>query len=147
MEVILLIVIFRNRREIARQKMTTRTASKTKNHTKLIAYTYGVSLAFVVKHLYLSESEMDMLRIAENLENGKTVRLRLDGTLNPLSLPELEAVCSRHQSDGKIILLDLAGVVFMTDEIAKKLVKLRSDRLRIINSSPFIETLLKTVER
>ena len=83
MEVILLIVIFRNRREIARQKMTTRSASKTKNHTKLIAYTYGVSLAFVVKHLYLSESEMDMLRIAENLENGKTVRLRLDGTLNP----------------------------------------------------------------
>jgi hypothetical protein len=63
-------------------------------------------------------------------------------------LPELEAVCSRHQSDhGKVILLDLAGVVFMTDEIAKKLVKLRSDRLRIINSSPFIETLLKTVER
>jgi hypothetical protein len=35
-------------------------------------------------------------------------------------LPELEAVCSRHQSDhGKVILLDLAGVVFMTDEIAK----------------------------
>jgi hypothetical protein len=88
-----------------------------------------------------------MLRITENLENAKTVRLRLDGTLNALSLPELEEVCSRHRSDdGKVTLLDLAGVVFMNDESAKKLVELRSDRLKIINCSPFIETLLQTVE-
>jgi anti-anti-sigma regulatory factor len=128
--------------------MTTRTGSKTKNHSKLMAYRCGVSLALVVNQFYLGESEMDMLRITENLENGKTVRLRLDGTLNALSLPELEEICSRHQTeDTKVILLDLAGVIFMTDEIAKKLVELRSDRLRIINCSPFIEMLLKTVER
>ena len=107
-----------------------------------------MSLALVVNQFYLGESEMDMLRITENLENGKTVRLRLDGTLNALSLPELEEICSRHQTeDTKVILLDLAGVIFMTDEMAKKLVELRSDRLRIINCSPFIEMLLKTVER
>lgn len=89
-----------------------------------------------------------MLRITENLENGKTVRLRLDGTVNAASLPELEEICSRHQgADAKIILLDLAGVVFMNDETAKTLVELRNDRLRIINCSPFIEALLKTVER
>jgi anti-anti-sigma regulatory factor len=89
-----------------------------------------------------------MLRITENLENGKTVRLRLDGTVSALSLPELEEVCSRHQgTDAKVILLDLAGVVFMNDEAARKFVELRNDRLRIINCSPFIEALLQTVEK
>lgn len=89
-----------------------------------------------------------MLRITENSENCKTVRLRLDGTLTAASYSELEALCTQYQgSDDKIIVLDMAGVVFMNDEVAKKCVKLQSDRLRIINCSPFIETLLKTVER
>ncbi|MBI4527824.1 MAG: STAS domain-containing protein [Deltaproteobacteria bacterium] len=88
-----------------------------------------------------------MLKITENLENGNTVRLRLDGTLNAPSLPELEEICTRHQNDaGKVIFLDLAGVVFMNEEVAKKLVELRSGQLRIINCSPFIKTLLRTVE-
>ena len=89
-----------------------------------------------------------MLRISESLENGNTVRLRLDGTVSAVSLPELEEICSRHQgTDARVILLDLAGVVFMNDEAAKKFVKLRSDRLRIVNGSPFIEALLQTVEK
>ena len=88
-----------------------------------------------------------MLRISESFENGKTVRLRLDGTLDTTSFLEVDAVCSHHRSeDGKVILLDLAGVVFMNDEAARKLAELRSERLRIINCSPFIETLLKSVE-
>jgi anti-anti-sigma regulatory factor len=88
-----------------------------------------------------------MLRITEN-ENGKTVRLRLDGTVNSASYTELEAACSRHQdAPEKIILVDMAGVVFMNNEVASKLAGLRSERLRIINCSPFIETLLSTVER
>jgi anti-anti-sigma regulatory factor len=89
-----------------------------------------------------------MLRITENLENGKTVRLRLDGSVSAVSLPDLEEICSRHRgTDAKVILLDLAGVVFMNDEVARKFVELRNERLRIINCSPFIEALLKTVER
>ena len=88
-----------------------------------------------------------MLRITEKFENGKTIRLRLDGTVDTASFPELDAACSRHKSgDGKVILLDLAGVIFMNDEAARKLGELRSERLRIINCSPFIETLLKTLE-
>ena len=90
-----------------------------------------------------------MLRITENLENGKTVRLRLDGTVSAVSLPDLEKICSRHQksANAKVILLDLAGVVFMHGEAARRLVELRNDRLRIINCSPFIEALLQTVEK
>jgi anti-anti-sigma regulatory factor len=93
-------------------------------------------------------SGIDMLRITENTENGKTVRLRLDGTVNSASYAELEAACSRHpESAGRVILVDMAGVVFMNNEVASKLAGLRSEQLRIINCSPFIETLLNTVER
>jgi len=88
-----------------------------------------------------------MLRITENSENGKTVRLRLDGTLTAASYSELETLCSQYQGrDGKMILLDMGGVVFMNEKAARKLAKLRSKRLRLINCSPFIETLLRTVE-
>jgi anti-anti-sigma regulatory factor len=91
---------------------------------------------------------LPMLRITENFENGKTVRLRLDGTVSTVSLPELEQICSRHRSaDTEVILLDLAGVVFMQEDAARKFAELRNDRLKIINCSPFIEALLKTVER
>jgi anti-anti-sigma regulatory factor len=89
-----------------------------------------------------------MLRITENWGHGMAVRLRLDGTLTATSYPELQSVCSRHQAnDGTIILLDMAGIVFMNDEIARKLATLRSERLRIINCSPFIEALLAAVEK
>lgn len=88
-----------------------------------------------------------MLRITENVENGKTIRLRLDGTLNDGSWPALEEVCSRHQrEDGVVILLDMAGLAFMNDRVAAKLIQLRGDRWRIVNCSPFIESLLKTIE-
>lgn len=89
-----------------------------------------------------------MLRITEYLENAKTLRLRLDGTVSAVSLPDLEEICSRHRENGaKEIVLDFAGVVFMNDEAARKFIELRSDRLRIVNCSPFIETLLETVEK
>jgi dihydroxyacetone kinase DhaKLM complex PTS-EIIA-like component DhaM len=89
-----------------------------------------------------------MLRITENAENGRTVRLRLDGTVTSTSYSELGAACTRHrEAPEKIILVDMAGVVFMNNEMASKLAGLRSEKLRIINCSPFIETLLNTVER
>lgn len=86
-----------------------------------------------------------MFRITEHV-NGESVRLRLDGTVDLVSLTELEAVCSHYRSEGdKVILLDLAGVMFMSDEPARKLAALRNPRFQIINCSPFIETLLNTV--
>jgi anti-anti-sigma regulatory factor len=87
-----------------------------------------------------------MLRITETSVNGKTISLRLDGTLNASSWPDLEEVCVRHRTnDGKILLLDLAGIVFMDDCGAESLARLRGEFVEIINCSPFIETLLKTV--
>jgi anti-anti-sigma regulatory factor len=78
-----------------------------------------------------------MLRITENLENGKTVRLRLDGTISLESFAELDKTCARHQSEHqKMVILDMAGVDFLKDEAARKLADLQSGSLKIINCSP-----------
>ena len=89
-----------------------------------------------------------MLRITENFENGKIVRLRLDGTITPDSFTDLAEICAGHGANAEtIIVMDMAGVTFMNDETAEKIARLRSERLRIINCSPFVETLLQTKER
>lgn len=87
-----------------------------------------------------------MLRITENSENGNVVTLRLDGTLSAESYKDFEEILARHNGlDGKTIMLDLAGVGFMNDESARKIAAMQSEQLRIINCSPFIETLLSTI--
>jgi anti-anti-sigma regulatory factor len=89
-----------------------------------------------------------MLRITENSENGKTVKLRVEGTITSDSYPDLEDIFSRvHSTDGKTIIFDMAGVVFMHVEVAQKLAKLASEGLKIINCSPFIATLLLSIEK
>ena len=89
-----------------------------------------------------------MLRITENIENGKTIRLRLDGTITPESFDDLEKACAiSGQDNQRIIILDMAGVNFMHTESARKLAGLRGESLRIINCSPFIATLLDTIAK
>src|SRR5215470_6594732 len=88
-----------------------------------------------------------MLRITETFDNDNTIRLRLDGTISDMSFTEVQEAFARHDGNSRqIILLDMAGVVFMNNHAATKIVRLRGDRVRIINCSPFIETLLRTVE-
>jgi hypothetical protein len=86
-----------------------------------------------------------MLRITEIFENRETVRLRLDGTLSTQSYKDFADILSAHQqTGGKMIVVDLAGVGFMDDEPARKMATMPGERMRIINCSPFIETLLTT---
>ena len=89
-----------------------------------------------------------MLKITENFEIGKTVRLRLDGTLSNETLHELTRAFSLHRDGvGRSIILDMAGVDFMNDHAARELIKIRSEHLTIINCSPFIATLLQTFSK
>ncbi len=89
-----------------------------------------------------------MLKITENFENGKTVRLRLDGTVANETLDELTRAFSLHRDvTGKNIILDLAGVEYMNDQAARELVNMQSEKLRIINCSPFIATLLESIAK
>lgn len=89
-----------------------------------------------------------MLRITENFDGDNMVRLRFDGTISEISFAEIDEAFGRHigNSRSNTIVLDMAGVVFMNNDAAKKIMQLRSQRVRIINCSPFIETLLSTVE-
>jgi len=89
-----------------------------------------------------------MLRITEKSEDGEILRVRLDGTINTDSYSELEKVFARYNgADGRTIILDMAGVDFMNDEAARNLIRVRSERVRIINCSPFIVMLLETLDR
>ena len=90
----------------------------------------------------------DMLRITETFDNDNTIRLRLDGTISEASFAELQEAFARHNGNQKqLILVDMMGVIFMTNDAAEKFGQLRSERVRIINCSPFIETLLRTVKQ
>ena len=87
-----------------------------------------------------------MLRITENLENSKTVRLRLDGTVSNDNLLDLhQAIAQRRDGAERTIILDMAGVEFMHNDAAIQLAKLRADDLHLINCSPFIAALLETI--
>ena len=87
-----------------------------------------------------------MLKITETLENEKTVRLKLDGTVSVDTFNELKHVLSIHRdSMERIMILDMLGVDFMTEQPARQLAALRSARLQIINCSPFVEMLLGNI--
>jgi anti-anti-sigma regulatory factor len=86
-----------------------------------------------------------MLRITEKTEDRRVVRLRLDGTLSTESFDDLRKVCADyHTSDRRTVIIDMAGVSFMSAETARRLARMRTDSLRIVNCSPFIATLLDT---
>lgn len=88
-----------------------------------------------------------MLKITETFEDEKTITVRLDGSITNSSFANLNEVCSRLRDRGnRTILLDFSGVAFMNDETARRVAKLRGDRIRIVNCSLFIETLLQSAE-
>ena len=88
-----------------------------------------------------------MLRITEN-SDADMIRLRLDGTVNSDGWREVEEICLRHRNkNGKPIVLDMGGIVFLHTEVAARLMEIRGERLRLINCSPFIESLFKALEK
>lgn len=88
-----------------------------------------------------------MLRITEDLENDAAVRVRLDGTISEEASEELAKLFARHQSTGKrTVIADMAGVNFMSNVAARKLARMPSESLRIINCSPFIAALLDSAK-
>ena len=89
-----------------------------------------------------------MLKITESFETGNTVRLRLDGTLSNDAFGDLTDACTTHRdSVERTVILDMAGVEFMNDQAARGLIGMSNEKLRIINCSPFIATLLETIAK
>lgn len=89
-----------------------------------------------------------MLRITEQNENDQTLRLRLDGTIDATTWAELQsALPQRNTGEGLTVILDMAGVMFMSEEAAGRLTELLGHSLQIVNGSPFIEMLLASASK
>lgn len=87
-----------------------------------------------------------MMRITEQSEDPNTMRIRLDGKLDLESYAELEAIWSRaSENKNTRLVIDMTGVVFMSDDAARRLTSQRSDSFHIVNCSPFIEMLLGNI--
>lgn len=83
-----------------------------------------------------------MLRITEHNDSPNTTRLRLDGRVDGETYGELEASWTGGRKPNTLV-LDMSGVVYMSDDAARRLANLRGESLRIVNCSPFIELLLQ----
>ena len=87
-----------------------------------------------------------MLRITEIQELDGTVSLRLEGTLSQNSCEDLFRVCAQYdpQRTG-LIMLDMSGVVFMSNDAAVRLTALPRERFKLANCSAFVQTLIANV--
>ncbi|MGH7790919.1 MAG: STAS domain-containing protein [Thermodesulfobacteriota bacterium] len=84
-----------------------------------------------------------MLRIRETSEDGKTVILKLDGKLVDAWVADLEEICLAHKDDkNKIVVLDFSGVTFIDNKGVRMLENIKDEKIKIINCSLFIQTLL-----
>jgi hypothetical protein len=87
-----------------------------------------------------------MLRITDNLDSPEVIRLRLDGILTSETYADVEHILFLHRKHNKrTVVLDMQGVTFLHDDAARKLAAVCGGRVRVINCSPFIQTLLETV--
>lgn len=84
-----------------------------------------------------------MLRIEKIKTDKRSVTLKLDGKIEGIYLDELEGICTCLLAEGgKTVTLDFSGVSFIDDESVAMLTKMKDGKLKIINCSPFIRTLL-----
>ncbi len=91
----------------------------------------------------LGERIISMLRITEISADEKSVTLRLDGKVVNTSLSDLERLCLHYRNDeNKNVVLDFSGVTFMNNEAVEMLKRIKNQRIKIVNPSLFIETLL-----
>lgn len=84
-----------------------------------------------------------MLRITEKNEGEKTKVLYLEGKICQGYLMELRAEIDKGLDSGEKIILDFEKVIFMDDEAARLIGRMRDGRLSLRNCSLFIRTALK----
>jgi anti-anti-sigma regulatory factor len=84
-----------------------------------------------------------MLRITKTFEGSDGTTIRLDGRLDGESISEvIESVHWNRNGRRKSITLDFSGVVFINDDAANRLRKMKDEHLKIINGSLFVKALI-----
>ena len=85
-----------------------------------------------------------MIRITEILQEDGTVSLKLDGRVVGASASEVEKLCLHWRREkNKTVVLDFRGVSFIDRDSVKMLESIKDERVKIINCSPFIRSLLR----
>jgi anti-anti-sigma regulatory factor len=88
-----------------------------------------------------------MLRITEKKEGEKTKVLYLEGKICQDYVRELQIEIIKGIDTGERVILDFAKVIFLDDEAARMIRRLKDSRLSLRNCSLFIRTALKIEER
>jgi anti-anti-sigma regulatory factor len=88
-----------------------------------------------------------MLRITEKKEGEKTKVLYLEGKLCQDYVKELQVEIVKGIDTGERVILDFAKVIFLDDEAARMIRRLKDSRLSLRNCSLFIRTALKIEEK
>jgi anti-anti-sigma regulatory factor len=84
-----------------------------------------------------------MFRTTEISEDERTVTLRLDGKLVHAWVSNLEMLCLHYKDEkNKTVVLDFSGVSFIDNDGVRMLENIKDEKIKIINCSLFIQTLL-----
>jgi len=84
-----------------------------------------------------------MLRITKTFEDDQTVILRLDGKVVDTTLSDLESLCLQYRNkENKTVMLDFAGVTFISHGGLRMLERIRDERIKMANGSVFVEALI-----
>lgn len=88
-----------------------------------------------------------MLRITKVYEDENATRLKVEGKIVDPCLLDLEYVC-RHYVKAKVkeVVLDFEGVTYIDNKGVTMLEKFKGEKIIILNSSPFIKSLLNLNE-
>jgi anti-anti-sigma regulatory factor len=84
-----------------------------------------------------------MLRITEKKEGEKTKVLYLEGKICQDYVKELRVEITKGIDTGERVILDFGKVIFLDDEAARMIRRLKDTRLSLRNCSLFIRTALK----
>jgi ABC-type transporter Mla MlaB component len=86
-----------------------------------------------------------MLRISELTPRNHSVTLRFEGRLVGPWVLEASQVCERLLGETSALKLDLTDLSFLDRAGAMLLLNLRTQGVRLLNGSPFVEEQLKAV--
>jgi anti-anti-sigma regulatory factor len=91
----------------------------------------------------MGRGENELLRITEIFDDGDEVVMKLEGKVVGVWVPDLESICLFHRDEmNKVVVLDFSGVTFIEEKGLRMLQDLKNERVRIVNCSPFIYSLL-----
>jgi anti-anti-sigma regulatory factor len=84
-----------------------------------------------------------MFRITEISGDDRTVTLGLEGKVVDAGIPDLERMCIYYRDErDKTVLLDFGGVSFINSTGVRMLERIKDEKIKITNCSPFIRSLL-----